>query len=56
MFVLCLDLEKYKFHQFLLSVFKMNNTVNFEDKFLYILGVIKPELLFKVYNTDFYYA
>ena len=29
--VLCLDLEKY--HQNLLSIFKMNNNVNIEDNF-----------------------
>ena len=32
MFVLCLDLE-ICFHQFLLGVFKMNDTVNFEGNF-----------------------
>ena len=34
MLVLCLDLEKNHLHQFLLSVFKINGTVDFEDKFL----------------------
>ena len=33
MFVLCLDLKK-TFHQFLLTVLKMNDTVNFKDKCL----------------------
>ena len=33
MLVLYLDLVKDCFHQLLLSVFKMNDTVNFEDKF-----------------------
>ena len=34
---------KNNFHQFLLSVFKMNDTVNFEDNiFCTILVVIKP--------------
>ena len=28
------SLEKNHFHQFLLSVFKMNDTVNFEDNFV----------------------
>ena len=42
MLVLCLVLGKNIFHPFLLSVFKMNDTVNFEDIFLYNLC-----------NTDF---
>ena len=33
---------KNNIHQYLLSVFKMNDTVNFDDTFLYILVVIKP--------------
>ena len=32
MLVLCLVLKKNDFHQFLLSVLKINDTVNFEDK------------------------
>ena len=35
---------KNHFHQFLLSVFKMNDTINFEDNFVCtLLVVIKPE-------------
>ena len=34
MLVLCLDLTKNIFHQFLLSVFKMNDNVYFEDNFI----------------------
>ena len=34
--------KKNHFHPFLLSVFKMNDTANFEDNFLYNLVVIKP--------------
>ena len=33
-----LDLAENIFHQFLPSVFKMNDTSNFEDKFLYIFS------------------
>ena len=33
MLVFCLYLEKTDFHQFLLSVFKINDTVNFEYNF-----------------------
>ena len=31
------------FHQFLFSVFKINDTVSFEDNFFTFLVVIKPE-------------
>ena len=43
MLVSCLDLEKEYFHQFLLTVFKMNDTVNFEEVFFIFLVVIKPD-------------
>ena len=44
--------EKY-FHQFLLSVFKMNGTVNFEDEvFVHFKWLSKQNFIFKVYNTD----
>ena len=39
MLVLCLVLEKHYFQQSLISVFKMNDTVDFEDNILYILVV-----------------
>ena len=38
MLVLCLDLNENHFHLFLLSVFEMNDTANFEDYFLYIFS------------------
>ena len=44
MFVLCLVLAKNNFHQFLLSVSKMNDAVNFDDNLCAILGGIKTEL------------
>ena len=45
--VLCLDLAKNRFRPFLLSVFKMNGTVNFEDNLLYI---------FSGYQTIIFYS
>ena len=44
---LCLYLENNNFHLSLLSVFKMNDTFNFEDKFLYI---------FIGYQTRFFHS
>ena len=52
MLVLCLVLAKKRFHQFLLSVLKMNDTVDFEDIFCTLEVVIKPEFPFRVCNTD----
>ena len=44
MLVLYLDLAKNNFHQFLLSGFKMNDTINFEDNFLYIFSVYQTRI------------
>ena len=38
MHVLCLDLAKHHSNPFLLSIFKINATGNFEDIFLYIFS------------------
>ena len=44
MLVICLDLAKNNFCQYLLSVFLINDTINFEDNFVCtLLVVIKPE-------------
>ena len=51
--VFCLGLGKTHFHQFLLSVFKMNDTVNFEDFFLYTFSALSNQNYpFKVCSTD----
>ena len=40
-------------HHFLLSVFRMNDTVYFEDNFLHIFsGLPKQNFPFKLCNTD----
>ena len=36
---------KNNFHRFLISVFKMNDTVNFEDNFLYIFSGYQTRIL-----------
>ena len=52
--VLCLDLAKNNFHQILLSFFKMNDTVSFEDNlFVHFQWLSKQNFPFKVCNTDF---
>ena len=42
--VLCLDLAKNNYHQFLLSVFQMNDTVILKITFFTFLVVIKSEI------------
>ena len=46
--VLFLDLEKNNVHQFLLSFFKMNDTVILKITFCSILVVIKPEFSIQI--------
>ena len=43
---------KNHFHPFLLSVLKMNDTINFEDNFFPHYWLSNQNLPFKVCNTD----
>ena len=53
MLVLCLYLAKKHFHPFLLSVFKINDTVSFEDNiFVQFYRLSNQSFPFKVCNTD----
>ena len=52
MLVLCLVLAKIYFRQFLLSVFKLNDAVNFEDNFfVQFKWLSNQNFPFKVCNT-----
>ena len=49
MLVLCLDLARNHFHQILLNVFKINDTVDFEITFLHISSGYQTRILHSKY-------